>query len=113
MQIQKTLALIAMLSLASSVYAVASSKVETASDPKLAHVTLASVMMDDKSGKVVDVNQADTKTLEKVKGLGPKKAEAIVAYRNEHGKFQTMDDVAKVKGIGKKRLAKIRQRLTV
>jgi competence protein ComEA len=62
----------------------------------------------------VDINSADAKTIAKVmNGVGIKKAEAIVAYRNKHGKFKSVDDLAKVKGIGKKTVAKNRKNLTL
>lgn len=49
----------------------------------------------------VDINSADAKTLaQALDGVGLVKAEAIVAYRNAHGPFETVDDLAKVKGIG-------------
>lgn len=49
----------------------------------------------------VNINTADAITLSKeLKGVGPSKAEAIVAWRNEHGRFKTAADLAKVKGIG-------------
>ena len=51
----------------------------------------------------VDVNSADAKTLaQALAGIGLVKAEAIVAYRNAHGPFQGVDDLAKVKGIGRR-----------
>ena len=55
----------------------------------------------------VNVNTADAKTIsESLKGIGLKKAEAIVKYRTEKGLFKTADDLTKVKGIGKKTVAK-------
>ncbi|MGY6278151.1 ComEA family DNA-binding protein [Methylomonas sp. MgM2] len=51
----------------------------------------------------VNVNQADAETIsEALTGIGSKKAEAIVKYREEHGHFQTLDDLKKVNGIGDK-----------
>lgn len=51
----------------------------------------------------VDINSADAKTLaESMRGIGLVKAEAIVAYRSTHGPFRTIDDLSKVKGIGRK-----------
>lgn len=51
----------------------------------------------------VDVNTADAKTLAReLKGVGAAKAEAIVSYREKNGPFKSADDLAKVKGIGKK-----------
>jgi competence protein ComEA len=49
----------------------------------------------------VDINSADARTLaQSLDGVGLVKAEAIVAYRNAHGPFNGLDDLAKVKGIG-------------
>jgi competence protein ComEA len=49
----------------------------------------------------VDVNSADARALaEALDGVGLSKAEAIVAYRKQHGPFETLDDLAKVEGIG-------------
>ena len=51
----------------------------------------------------VNINSADALTLSKnLKGVGPNKAQAIVAYRTEHGNFTKAADLAKVKGIGLK-----------
>lgn len=49
----------------------------------------------------VDVNTADAETIAKVLvGVGQSKAEAIVAYREENGRFETLEDLALVRGIG-------------
>ena len=49
----------------------------------------------------VDINSADARTLaQSLSGVGLVKAEAIVAYRTAHGPFESLDDLAKVKGIG-------------
>lgn len=62
----------------------------------------------------VDINSADAKTLaEGLAGIGLTKAEAIVAYREEHGPFKSADDLAKVKGVGKKTVDKNRDSITV
>lgn len=51
----------------------------------------------------VDINQADAATLSQaLNGIGPKKAEAIVKYRAEHGAFKSLEDLEKVSGIGAK-----------
>ncbi|MGH8198736.1 MAG: ComEA family DNA-binding protein [Steroidobacteraceae bacterium] len=51
----------------------------------------------------VDVNTADAKTLAReLQGIGMAKAEAIVSYRQKNGPFKSADDLAKVKGVGKK-----------
>lgn len=61
----------------------------------------------------VDINTADTKTLATLKGIGPKSADAIVQYRKQHGPFKSVDDLSKVKGIGKKTIEKNRANITV
>jgi len=49
----------------------------------------------------VDVNSADARALaESLDGVGLAKAEAIVAWRQQHGPFETLDDLSKVDGIG-------------
>jgi competence protein ComEA len=55
----------------------------------------------------VNINTANAQSLSKnIKGVGLKKAEAIIAYREKHGEFKTIADITKVKGIGKKLLQK-------
>lgn len=50
----------------------------------------------------VNINKADATAIAKaLDRIGPAKAEAIVAYRDEHGPFKSVDDLAHVKGIGK------------
>lgn len=56
----------------------------------------------------VSINLADSGELTLLPGVGPKTAENIVEYRNQHGYFQSLDDLIKVKGIGAKTLEKIR-----
>ena len=57
----------------------------------------------------VNINTADVATLSKsLKGIGKKKAANIVAYRTKYGPFKSVDDLAKVKGIGKKIIEKNR-----
>lgn len=57
----------------------------------------------------VDINHADAKALaEGLSGIGLAKAEAIVAYRTEHGPFKNVQQLDKVKGIGKKTLERNR-----
>jgi len=55
----------------------------------------------------VNINTADAPTLSKnIKGVGLKKAQAIIDYREKNGKFNKAEDLMKVKGIGKKLLEK-------
>lgn len=50
----------------------------------------------------VDINSADVKTLQALKGVGEKKAEQIVEFRKKNGEFKSVDDLKKVSGIGQK-----------
>jgi len=61
----------------------------------------------------VNINTADQATLEKIKGIGPKKAEDIIAYRKANGNFKSIEDLGKVKGIGPKILEKIKPNITI
>jgi len=60
----------------------------------------------------VDINNASVKELSTLKGVGAKKAESIVKYRKQHC-FKSVDDIVKVKGLGKKFLEKNKANLTV
>lgn len=53
------------------------------------------------AGAPVNINTADEVTLaSSLKGVGEARAKAIVAYRKEHGPFQTVEQLTEVKGIG-------------
>lgn len=62
----------------------------------------------------VDINTANAMVISMaLKGIGIKKAQAIVAYREKNGKFKTIEDLAKVKGIGKKTVAMNKKNLKI
>jgi len=61
----------------------------------------------------VNINTADEAALASVKGIGEKKAKAIIEYREKNGMFKSVDDLTKVKGIKEKQLAKIKDQVTV
>jgi len=62
----------------------------------------------------VNINTANAEELAKaIKGIGASKAEAIVAYREQNGPFTTVEDLAKIKGIGKKTVEKNRGNLSI
>ena len=60
----------------------------------------------------VNINTATLEELQTIKGIGKKKAEAILQYRKEHGAFRTKEDLLQVKGIGKKALEAIENQVT-
>lgn len=55
----------------------------------------------------IDLNRADVVALQELPGVGPATAEAIVAYRDDNGPFQSVDDILDVPGIGPAKLAAI------
>jgi competence protein ComEA len=62
----------------------------------------------------VNLNTADAATIDRVLlNVGPSKAEAIVAYRKEHGSFKSPEQLALVKGIGLKTVEKNRDRIVL
>ncbi|OGO90976.1 MAG: hypothetical protein A3F10_02090 [Coxiella sp. RIFCSPHIGHO2_12_FULL_42_15] len=61
----------------------------------------------EKSALPVHINQADQKQLIALKGIGKKRAQAIIVYRQGHGKFHAMQDLLAVPGMTQKLLDKI------
>ena|SRR3989338_5839546 len=55
----------------------------------------------------VDINHADANALMTLKGIGMKKANTIITYRQSQGAFQTIEDLSKVKGVGVKGLKRL------
>ena len=63
-----------------------------------------------KEGKV-KINTATVEELKTLKGVGEKKAEAIIEYRKKNGSFKTKEDLMKVRGIGKKLFESFEERI--
>ncbi|WP_254849573.1 ComEA family DNA-binding protein [Thalassotalea sp. PP2-459] len=61
----------------------------------------------------VALNNADVQQLSTLKGIGTKKAQAIILYREQIGQFSSIDDLLNVKGIGKKILVDNQAHLTL
>jgi len=61
----------------------------------------------------VNINSADINQLSMIKGIGSKKAQAIIDYRTMNGNFTALEELTKVKGIGKSTLKKILPFLTL
>jgi competence protein ComEA len=61
----------------------------------------------------VDINTASEAELDKLPGIGPVKAKAIVAERQKNGPFKSVDDLKRVKGIGDKVFDKLKTEITV
>ncbi|MCY7978857.1 helix-hairpin-helix domain-containing protein [Bacillus inaquosorum] len=74
---------------------------------------VGAVQSDGGKGALVNINTATLEELQGISGVGPSKAEAIIAYREENGRFQTIEDITKVSGIGEKSFEKIKSSITV
>ena len=59
----------------------------------------------------VNINTATVEELKTLKGVGEKKAEAIIEYRKKNGSFKTKEDLMKVRGIGKKLFESFQERI--
>ncbi|MDG0793156.1 helix-hairpin-helix domain-containing protein [Cohnella ginsengisoli] len=82
--------------------------VDTASDASEIQNVETAKMSDaaEKDGRL-DINAASAADLDALPGIGPSKAEAIVQYRDAHGRFESPEALTDVKGIGDKLLAKL------
>lgn len=64
--------------------------------------------------QTVNINTANADQLSSsLKGVGLKKAQAIIAYRDQFGAFKSLDELTAVKGIGEKTLAKNRSKISL
>jgi competence protein ComEA len=62
---------------------------------------------------LVDLNVADQAALEELPGVGPATAQAILGWRDEHGRFSSVEELLEVSGIGEKTLERLRPHVTV
>ncbi|MFD1171500.1 helix-hairpin-helix domain-containing protein [Oceanobacillus picturae] len=61
----------------------------------------------------VHLNSASKEEIETLSGIGPSKAEAIIAYREENGLFQSLEDLLNVSGIGEKTIEQLEDSIQV
>jgi comEA protein len=67
----------------------------------------------DAQDPLLDLNHATLPELEKLPGIGPAKAQAIVAFRDARGGFTSVNQLLRIKGIGRAMLRKLAPLVTV
>lgn len=68
---------------------------------------------DNTDGEKVNINTADSAELQSIPGIGPSKADRIIEYRNTQGRFNTIDDIKNISGIGNKTFESIKKYIVV
>ena len=65
------------------------------------------------AGEMININTAGKESLMSIKGIGEKRADAIISWREKHGPFKSVDDLEGINGIGKSIIEDNRKSLTV
>ncbi|KGR78563.1 hypothetical protein CD29_10985 [Ureibacillus manganicus DSM 26584] len=65
------------------------------------------------ASNLININLANESDLLTLPGIGPSKAQAIITYRDENGRFQSIEDLKKVSGIGDKTFEKLKEFITI
>ncbi len=85
-----------ILCLVSFVFVLFSSSVVFSADPVKSQMPAPNMV-----AETVNINSSDAQTMAAVlNGIGIKRAEAIVAYRNTHGEFKSIEELKAVRGVG-------------
>lgn len=61
----------------------------------------------------ININTADSQQLQQLNGVGPATAEKIISYREENGRFRSIEDIKNVSGIGDKTYEKLKEHIKV
>ncbi|WP_414042879.1 helix-hairpin-helix domain-containing protein [Macrococcus animalis] len=63
--------------------------------------------------KVVNINTAEQSALEEIPGVGPKKAQEIIQYRESNGGFKSIEEIKEIKGIGDKTYESLKDYISI
>ena len=102
----------ALCAVAAALIAFAATPRATAARPANVPATISSSGDGELTG-TVNLNTATAEALRMLPGVGPTKADRIVAWRKKHGAFRRVDDLRRVKGFGPKTVDKLRRYLRV
>ncbi|OIJ16173.1 hypothetical protein BKP35_04130 [Anaerobacillus arseniciselenatis] len=78
-------------------------------DDQLIEEFIATTFSNNTEDGKININHATVEELQTIPGIGPARAGAIVANREEQGRFQSIDDLVRVSGIGEKTLDNMRE----
>ena len=88
-------------------------------DGQHVHIPTKEIFLQEKSfsasssGDMVNINTADVERLATLKGIGPALAQRIIDYREQNGGFKSIDEVKNVRGIGDKKFADFKDKITI
>lgn len=88
---------------------------ETAADPSINASVSAGVSGGGAENAVpkVNINNADSEILQTLSGIGPSTAQKIIDYREQNGRFGSIEELTEVNGIGEKTFQKLKDHITV